>query len=477
MNETPESIHRNERVAYWDDVARQMDTSKSWGDYYRWRLTKVYQFLVAVGQRVLEVGCGQGDLLAALEPAVGIGVDFSQEMIQRAKQRYPHLSFIQADAHTLELDQKFDVIIISDLINDLWDVQRALTQIAQMTTPRSRLIMNFYSHLWELPLSLAGRIGLSRPRLAQNWLTVEDVVNLLDLADLEVIRTWTEFLWPFHTPFLHSLFNRFLVRFWPLNVLALTNFLIARPQLMYKSADEEPTVSVIIPARNEAGNIPEIFARTPRIGREIELVFVEGHSNDDTYEVIERNIADHPEWRCQLLRQTGIGKGDAVRSGFDRAKGEVLMILDADLAVPPEYLPRFYDALRRGKGEFVNGVRLVYPMGTQAMRFFNLLGNKFFSVVFSWLLGQPMKDTLCGTKVLWKADYDLIAANRTYFGDFDPFGDYDLLFGAVKLGLKTVDLPIRYRERTYGTTNIKRWKHGWLLLQMVIYAAWRIKFV
>jgi glycosyltransferase involved in cell wall biosynthesis len=232
-----------------------------------------------------------------------------------------------------------------------------------------------------------------------------------------------------------------------------------------------------VPARNEAGNIPQIFARTPEMGRGTELIFVEGHSDDSTYSVIQQEISKHSDRRCELLRQTGVGKGDAVRLGFANASGEMLMILDADLTVPPEDLPRFYDVLCSGKGDFVNGVRLVYPMEERAMRYLNLVGNKLFSLAFSWLLGQPIKDTLCGTKVLWKDDYELIVANRAYFGDFDPFGDFDLLFGAAKLNQKIVGLPIRYRERTYGTTNIQRWKHGWLLLRMVHFAASRIKFI
>jgi glycosyltransferase involved in cell wall biosynthesis len=236
-------------------------------------------------------------------------------------------------------------------------------------------------------------------------------------------------------------------------------------------------VSVIVPARNEAGNIRHIFERMPELGRGTQLVFVEGHSKDDTYQVIEREIAAHPERNCKLLRQIGVGKGDAVRLGFQHADGEMLMILDADLTVPPEDLPRFYEALASRAGDFANGVRLVYPMEKQAMRLLNLAGNKFFSLAFAWLLGQPVKDTLCGTKALWKSDYDRIAAERSYFGDFDPFGDFDLLFGASRLNMKIVDVPIRYRERTYGTTNIHRWKHGWLLLKMVVFAARRIKFV
>ncbi|HEX7556906.1 MAG TPA: glycosyltransferase family 2 protein, partial [Leptolinea sp.] len=271
-------------------------------------------------------------------------------------------------------------------------------------------------------------------------------------------------------------FNKFLVKIWPFRILALTNMIIARPQPQ-DTNEPLPVVSVIVPARNESGNIPQIMARVPEMGSGTEIVFVEGHSTDDTFSAIQKEVASHPERHCQVLQQTGKGKGDAVRLGYDRAKGAILMILDADLTVPPEDLPRFYDALVQGKGDFINGVRLVYPMEKQAMRFFNLLGNKFFSLAFSWLLGQPVKDSLCGTKVLRKSDYDLIARNRDYFGNFDPFGDFDLLFGASKQTLKIVDLPIRYRERTYGTTNIQRWSHGWLLLKMVSFAASRIKFV
>jgi len=292
-----------------------------------------------------------------------------------------------------------------------------------------------------------------------------------------VIKQGQEILWPLRTWLLDNVFNRFLVKLWPVKHLALTNFIVARPRPQAESGAQLPSVSVIIPARNEAGNIAEIFSRTPHMGRWTELVFVEGHSRDNTYADIEAAMTAHPERRCQLLRQTGVGKGDAVRLGFARATGEMLMILDADLTVPPEDLPRFYEALRTGKGDFINGVRLVYPMEKQAMRFLNLLANKFFSLVFSWLLGQPIKDTLCGTKVLWKRDYEIIAANRAYFGDFDPFGDFDLTFGAAKLNLKITDLPIRYRERTYGSTNIQRWKHGWLLMKMVTVAAERLKFV
>lgn len=469
--------YQKERRAHWHEIAHKKDNWTSLGTYYHQRLAQIYQFLVAPGQRVLEIGCGSGDLLAALKPKLGVGIDFSSEMIKRGMQKHAQLHFIHCDAHEISLTQQFDVIVCSDLINDLWDVQAVFKEVARLATPRTRIIINTYSRVWELPLKAAQRLDLATPMLNQNWLTVEDTVGLLNLADFELIRHWMEILWPFETPLLTRFFNRFLARLWPFRYFCLTNFIIGRPRPHGASVGEDPLVSVIVPARNEAGNIPHIFARTPEMGCGTELIFVEGHSSDNTYSAVEEEMANHPERRCKLLQQTGVGKGDAVRLGFAEASGDVLMILDGDLTVPPEDLPRFYEVLRSGKGDFANGVRLVYPMEDQAMRYLNMVGNKFFSLAFSWLLGQPIKDTLCGTKVLWKADYELIAANRSYFGDFDPFGDFDLLFGAARLHHKIVDLPIRYRQRTYGTTNIQRWKHGCLLLRMVVFAAGRIKFV
>lgn len=476
VSDRAEELYRRERAAHWDEVARRGKRRRGLGGAYHRRLERVYRFLVPPGARVLELGCDRGDLLAALKPSVGVGVDFSGEMVRQAAERYPHLRFIEADAHAIgQLGETFDAIILSDLLNDAWDVQRLLTALVPLTTRRTRVILNIYSRLWELPLALAQRLGLARPVLYQNWLTVPDVENLLRLAGLQPIRHWQEVMLPLPVPLLAPLCDRFLVRLWPFKHLALANFLVARPAP--QPLPEEPVVSVVVPARNEEGNIPNIFSRVPEMGAGTELIFVEGHSSDGTWDAIQRQIAAHPERRTKALRQTGKGKGDAVRLGFSQASGDVLMILDADLTVPPEDLPRFYEVIRSGRGEFVNGVRLVYPMEKQAMRFANLVGNKFFSLAFSWLLGQPIKDTLCGTKVMRKADYETLAANRGYFGDFDPFGDFDLLFGAARMSLEIVEVPVRYRERTYGTTNIQRWRHGWLLLEMCLFAAGRIKFV
>ena len=477
INDAGYKNYQSTRIDHWDQIARKVDRFAGCGGYYHQRLQDVLQFVVPPGQRIIEIGCGHGDLLASLKPSYGVGVDFSSQTIARAKNRYPDLNFIQADAHELDPKSKFDFVLLSDLVNDLWDVQAVLQNIRSFTSPQSRIIITSYSRLWELPFWIIRKLRLARPALFQNWLTVEDIEGLLSLADFEIVQHWDEMIWPLRTPVIDTFLNRFLAKIWPFKIFTLTHIIVARPCANNVAMPAAPKVSVIIPARNEAGNTARIFASVPEMGGGTELVFVEGHSTDDTYETIKKTITANPHRSSQLLRQEGKGKGDAVRLGFKHATGDILMILDADLTVPPEDLPRFYEVLVGGKAEFVNGVRLVYPMEKEAMRFFNILGNKFFSLAFSWLLGQPIKDTLCGTKVLWKTDYERIAANRSYFGDFDPFGDFDLLFGAAKLNLKIVEVPIRYRERTYGTTNIQRWKHGWLLLRMVFFAAGKIKFV
>ena len=246
---------------------------------------------------------------------------------------------------------------------------------------------------------------------------------------------------------------------------------------MLKRAGDNISVSIIIPCRNERGNIEQAVKRLPHFGAHQEIIFVDGHSTDGTLEEIKRVIAHYADHDIKLLEQEHSGKGDAVRKGFQEASGDVLMILDADLTVPPEELPVFYDVIASGLGDYVQGTRLVYPMDPGAMRFFNKLGNVAFSQLFTHLLGQPIKDTLCGTKVLWRRDYERICAGRAFFGDFDPFGDFDLIFGAAKLNLKIVEVPVRYRERVYGETNISRWKHGLLLLKMSGVAARKLRYV
>ena len=446
---------------------------------YRELLARYFNLFIPDEASVLEVGCGSGELLSLLKGRRKVGVDLSVRQIDAARQRLPEATFAVQAGESITLDEAFDVIVISDTLNFAADVQRLLEGLQGVAHARTRLIINFYSSLWRPALSLGHLLGLKSPQPQSNWLATSDVLNLLELSGWKPVFTQPRLLVPLRLLGLEKLANRWLAPLPVFNSLCLTVFCVARsachaPRL---NGDKPPSVSVVIPARNESGNIEAAVRRTPEMGEGTELIFVEGHSRDDTWTQIQRVQTEFPSRRIKIMRQTGRGKGDAVRMGFAAASGDILMILDADLTMPPEELPKFFEVIAGGRAEFANGCRLVYPMDEKAMQFLNLCANKTFSLIFTWLLGQPVKDTLCGTKVMSRAHYEKIAANRAYFGDFDPFGDFDLLFGAARLNLKIVDVPIRYRERTYGTTNIQRWKHGWLLWRMVLFAARKLKFV
>jgi ubiquinone/menaquinone biosynthesis C-methylase UbiE len=459
--------------AFYD--ARAAQRHKELARRYQLLLRHYYRFLVPPDARVLELGCSSGELLAAVQPALGVGIDFSPAIIEQARKRHPHLEFHVAHADRVPVSGRFDYILLSDLVNDLSDVQHVLATLQRVAHPQTRLVLNFFNQLWRPVLALAEKLGAKAPTPQQNWLAPHDMRNLLHLAGWEWIREEARILWPIRTPLLEPLLNRWIAPWF--RPLCLTRFMVARPRPRPTAERPHYRCTVVVPARNEAGNIEPAIRRIPEMGLGTEILFIEGHSRDNTWETLELAARQHPERNIRLLKQQSRGKGGAVREAFAAATGDILFILDADLTMPPEDLPKFYEVLRSGTAEFVNGVRLVYPMENEAMRFLNMLANKSFSMAFSWLLAQPVKDTLCGTKVLFRHDYDAIARNRAYFGDFDPFGDFDLLFGAAKLNLRIVDLPIRYRARTYGDTNIQRWRHGWLLLRMVWFAARRLKFI
>jgi hypothetical protein len=444
--------------------------------YYKW-LDRIYKFVVRPNSRVLHIGCEGGDLLAAVKPSYGLGIDTNAEMIDLAKKRFSHLDFRVMDPHDLQLEEKFDYILICNSLGRWSDIQQVLERIRPLTNDNTRIVITYYNYLWEFILNLGSLLGIRRPYTYQNWLAPDDIANLLKISDFDVIRTTSYLMMPKRVPPLTTICNYFLSLLPVFRFFNLVYLVIARPSAA-AVPDEDLSVSVVVPCRNERGNIEEAVTRVPDMGRETEIIFVDGNSTDGTAEEIEHQIEKYPQRKIRLIRQgDGIGKGDAVRKGFAAAEGDVLVIQDADLTAPPEDLPKFYRALRDGRGEFINGSRLVYPMEKEAMRFLNLLGNKFFGALFSWLLGQRFKDTLCGTKMIRKKDYEIIVANRSYFGDFDPFGDFDLIFGAVKQNLKVVEVPVSYRARAYGETNISRFRHGWLLLKMSWIAFKKIKWL
>ena len=460
-------------------VAEYFDGFAAVDDHWRRRnrgyfelLERVYRFYVPPGASVLEIGCGGGDLLAALRPADGLGVDVSAGMVELARSRHPGLEFVQASGDRLDAGRSFDYIVLSDLVPYAYDLVALLENLRRHAHARTRVIVNFHSQVWRPVIRLAEILRLKARKPLRNWVSPSDIRNVLELAGFEPVTSTRRILLPKRVPVLGTLFNGFVANIWPFNHLCLTYWIVARP---LAGPAEELSVSVVCPCRNEEGNVLAAIERLPEMGKGTELIFVEGGSSDGTRAEIERQIEAHPERSVSLVLQTGKGKGDAVRIGFAAARNDVLMILDGDLTVAPEDLPKFYRALVEGRAELVNGSRLVYDLELGSMRFLNMLGNRVFSVLFRLIVGQPVKDTLCGTKVLHRDDYERIAAGRAYFGDFDPFGDFDLLLGAGKLPLRIVDLPVRYHARTYGETNISRFRHGLLLLRMTAFAFWKFR--
>ncbi|HVG96733.1 MAG TPA: glycosyltransferase [Chloroflexota bacterium] len=508
---------RRRTAAWFDRYAPQRAGWKARNRYYYAEIERLARAVVPPGARVLELGCGTGDLLAALRPALGVGVDISEGMVRVARARHPNppagsgpdrrLLFVRGDAHALPLGTTFDYVVLSDLLGHVDDIQDLLERLQAVCTADTRILITYWNFLWHGAMLAAERLGLKMPEAQQNWLGMDDVDNLLTLTDFRTLERGASLICPKPVPLLAPLLNRFAVRLPLARHLALVGHWVVRPEAPQPVADERLTCTVIVPCRNEEGNIADCVDRLPPLGADTELIFVDGASTDRTRERILEQIERHRGRKdIKLIDQVPLaggapngapngapangaaapggdgpvkmlrlGKGDAVRKGFAAARGDVLFILDADLTVPPEDLPKFLRPIATGRAGFVNGTRLVYPLEDEAMRTVNLFGNKFFSLVFTWLLEQRIKDTLCGTKVLRKRDYDVLAANRGYFGDFDPFGDFDLLFGAARLGLPLVEVPVRYRRRTSGYSKVQVYKHGILLLRMSLIGFRRLK--
>lgn len=469
-------MDKQKLAAHFDAMAHVRDQWKRKNAYYYSELERICSRLIPPRKSVLEIGCGTGDLLNSVRPERGLGIDLSRGMVEVAQRKYPQLEFRQGDAEALDVKEKFDYVIMSDLIGFLSDIWQAFCELKKVCRPDTGIIITQYNYVWEPILKLGEKLGMKMPQQHQNWLAFQDLKNLLYLTGYQISREGLHLLLPKKAPVLASLANEYLARLPVIRGLCLLEVLEAR-LLPEPRPRREYSCSIIIPTRNEAGNIKGAVERTPDLGERTELIFVDGDSTDGTVEKIEEMMVRYRDKRdIKLIRQSpAIGKADAVRLGFGAAGGDILMILDSDLTVPPEDLPKFYVPLSEGTAEFVNGSRLVYPMEKEAMRLLNVIANKLFSYAFTWLLEQRITDTLCGTKVLFKKDYKRIEANRDYFGDFDPFGDFDLLFGASRLGLKFVEMPVRYRARTYGDIKIERFKHGWLLLKMTAIAFRKLK--
>jgi len=468
-------MNRKQKIYnHFEKLASTYTKYKKRFSYYWNDIISYLNYFLTQDLSILDIGCGTGDTLNKLKGKRKLGIDISPKMIEQAKKNYSNIEFQVMDAENITIEEKFDVILLSNVIGYFENVQDILSSLKKVCKPNTRIIFTYYNHFWEPLLRFGEFIGIKKKSPKQNWLSVKDIKNLLYLSEFDTYRVSRRILLPIKIPLISFIINKIIGRLPFFNSLNLNYFVFARPIINQK---RDFSTSIVIPARNESGNIENALLRMPKFGKQLEIIFIEGNSTDNTWEKIQEISNKYKDkFDIKIAQQKGKGKGDAVRKGYSLSTGDILMILDADLTVPPEELPKFYNALVSGKGEFINGSRLVYPMDKNAMRPLNNLANKFFSLAFSWILEQAIKDTLCGTKVMYRTDYERLATNRGFFGEFDPFGDFDLIFGAYKLNLKIIDLPISYKERVYGDTNISRFKHGFILLRMMFFAIRKIKF-
>jgi hypothetical protein len=463
---------RRERTR--DHLAKIAARRESWinrNKYYYELLNRLFRFLVEPEKKVLSVRSDTGNLLAVVRPSSGKGIEICDEIAEIAKQRNPSFEFAVAFPDKQEFqrafnpDEKFDYIFFND-IGDTVDVLQALRNLRPLCQRHTRVLITTYNHLWEPFVTFAEWIGMKVPRTEQNWLSTSDIQNLLKLAGFEALETHRIVLFPKYLPLVSGFLNRFCARLPFLSKLCMTQVVVAR-MLPMPVLREKLEVSVVIPCKNEKGNVEDAVRRIPHLAGRTELIFCDDQSTDGTAEEVLRVQSLYPGTNIRLEHGPGVCKSRNVWTGFDSAKGDILMILDADLTTIPEELPYFVDVMVSGQAEFVNGSRLVYPVPKGAMTGANMLGNKFFSVAFTYLLGQRVKDTLCGTKVLWRSDWQRIKPMLGSWGIEDRWGDYELLFGAAKLNLKILDLPVHYQERIYGSTKMtKVFRNGLVMLKM-----------
>jgi len=438
--------------------------------YYYDRLKSLLRYIVEPGKRVLDVRCETGHLLAAVEPSYGVGVEIGHAMVAEAREKLPNLTFVQADPERLDLGEKFDYILFNNIF-DTVDIFRAFERLRQHSTPETRIVIINYNYLWQPILELASRLGLRSPFTEPNWISKHDIDNFLRLADFRAVRTHSLLLFPKRIPLISGFINDVLARAPGLRRLCLLQVIVARP-LPTPKPEKDVSVSVIVPCRNERGNVQAAIERIPEMGKHTEILFCDDQSTDGTGDEVRRLQALHPGKDIRLVKGPAICKAENVWTGFRASRGDVLMILDGDLAVMPEELPVFLKSLLSGEAEFVNGSRLVYPMQHHAMKFANALGNKAFGWLFSFLLDQRMKDTLCGTKVLWRKDWVRLERNLGMWGIKDLWGDYELLFGASKLNIEIVDVPIHYQERVYGVTKMNKVFANGIRMVRICFHAW-----
>jgi ubiquinone/menaquinone biosynthesis C-methylase UbiE len=449
-------IDQKENVEeHFDEVAKKYDYWKNKNWYYYETIKSFIGRIIPEGASVLEVGCGTGEILASVKPSRGVGIDISSEMTKIAARKFPQYDFIHAPIEELKINEKFDYVIMVDVVDHVYDVMDVFENLFKFCKPTTQIILTTINPWWDPILMLMEKIGAKMPEGPHNFIEKRNLSKMVELLDFSISYSGYMLLFPKYIPVLSFLANSLGTRMWGISKCSAVQYMIIQPTVKNKT-DLGYGCSVIIPCYNEAGNIEEAVKRVPQMGRGTEVVVVNDGSKDKTAEIVRGLQLPHV---TLIDYSPNRGKGNAVKAGFDAAQNEVIMILDADISTPPEELPRFFNPLNQGRCQFVNGTRLVYPMQEQAMRTLNLFGNKLFGMIMSFITQQHLTDTLCGTKALLKSDF-----KRMSWG-LDKWGDFDLLFGAAKIGSKIMEVPVHYKSRKADKSKMNSFRHGLHLLR------------
>ena len=458
--------HHNEQIKNnFDTYADHFDVLQKRNGFYHSEQKKFISSIIRPESSVLEIGCSTGNLLEVIDAQRVVGIEISPRMAELARHKCDtdKVEIIETSLENFETNEKFDYIILNHLLEYAYDVQGSLEKIRDFCHDDSRVIVICHNPLWEHILRGTAFLGLRMPDLNRNFKTVMDLRNFFELAGFDPYETGYRLALPKRIPLFTTFFNKVLAKIPGLAVGSFSEYVIAKPKSVHSSSKPRYSCSVIIPCFNEEGNVTLAVERTPDMGTFTEILVVDDGSSDGTKAEAEKIAAKDP--RVRVISYTpNSGKGYAVKVGFDAAKGDVLMILDADMTVRPEDMPRFFDPIDQGLADFVNGTRMIYPMENKAMGALNFIGNKGFGIILSLIMGRRATDTLCGTKAFRKKHYD------TFDMTDKSWGDFDLLLGATKQRLKVVEMPIRYMARVEGDSKMKAFQHGWRLLMVCVQA-------
>lgn len=431
--------------------------------YYYTQIQRLLKFLIPPGKSILYFGCYREDVIYSLDASSSVVIN---EEVDERISKNKSVEFVHCKYHLYNPQQEYDYIILDTVIGKTENINLLLRNISSACSSHTRIIIHQENYLWRPLLNFAASFGLKKQEKTQNWLSIKDVETYLETAGFESTRVYKKNIFPLKAGFLGPILNHFFSTIPVLDFLKLDQFIVGRFNKPFTQLKSSSSLSICLTVKDEEHNIEPIVSSLPVLCENQEILFVEGNSTDNTAKEIERMKMLFPHKNIRLIKQPGKGQGDAIHTGFKEAKGEIIILYEGDGTSEPYDIQYFYEAIEAGRFEFIEGSRFVYPLSHKCMPLANKIGNVVFAKWFSFFLNQRTTDVLSGIKAIRKKDYEKIYNTWGFLGIPDPFGDFELLFGSARYGLKIGEIPIRYKPRVFGESKTSVFKHGWYLLKM-----------